>query len=89
MPDYHALYPAGTWVQVAPRDVLETLARTWLYRQDFRPEQLTHAGRVAQVQDISCYFAGDAVYRCNELPGMWHELCLRPTAAPGSSPTRD
>lgn len=79
MPDYHARYPAGTWVRIVPRHDLETFARAWFSRHDFQPEQLAYAGRLAQVRDVPCYYAGDALYHCNGIPGMWHEDCLQPS----------
>ena len=80
MPDYRALYSIGAWVRTVPRADLEAFARTWHSPHDFNPAQLTYADQVARVMQVPCYYAGDALYECQGLPGLWHEACLRPAA---------
>jgi hypothetical protein len=77
MPDYKEQYPVGAIVQVASRDELNEFLRTWRYHHKLRPEQLEFAGRTSRVEDLSFYHGGDVLYRLADIPGIWHERCLR------------
>lgn len=77
MPDYRPQYPIGTWVRIASRAELEAFTRSWFSRDAFQAEQLACADRVVRVTHVPCYYAGDALYECSGVPGMWHEQCLR------------
>ena len=30
--------------------------------------------------EVSFYFGGDELYRLKDIPGIWHEVCLRPVS---------
>jgi hypothetical protein len=64
-------------VQVASHDELNEFLRTWRYHHKLRPEQLEFAGRISRVEDVSFYHGGDVLYALADIPGIWHERCLR------------
>jgi hypothetical protein len=39
-------------------------------------EQLQYAGEKAIVIEISFYHSRDAIYRLENMPGLWNEACL-------------
>ena len=77
MPPYHASFPKGAQAQVASLDVLEKFRREWTRHDPILPEQLACADKIAVVKAIGYYHGGDVLYRLDELPGVWHECCLR------------
>lgn len=74
---YVADFPIGSRVRIAARDELEEFCRTWKYHHPLAPEQIPHGGRVAVVLDVSFYHGGDELYVLEDVPGIWHERCLR------------
>ena len=75
---YKEAYPAGTEVRIADRGFLEHFMRTWQYHHKLKPEQLEYADRVTTVDTVSFYHGGDRLYELADVPGIWHEECLRP-----------
>jgi hypothetical protein len=75
---YNALYPRGTKVRIVPLEDLEAFRAQWTSHNKLTPEQLKYAGRVATVEDLGYYFGGDTIYKLADIPGTWHEQCLRP-----------
>lgn len=76
MPEYEALYPAGTRIRVASRDSLERFRKDWKYHHPLEPLQLEWADREAVVSSVGYYHGGDVLYEIEGLPGIWHEPCL-------------
>ena len=74
---YEAEYPQGTIVAVADRATLERFIVDWPHHNKLKPEQLSFAGRRARVKSVSFYHGGDELYALEDLPGVWHEQCLR------------
>jgi hypothetical protein len=80
MPDYNAAFPHGTAVRVADLPDLEAFQDGWKLHNPLAQEQLSFAGYAATVSDASFYHGGDVLYELAEVPGIWHESCLRPSA---------
>jgi hypothetical protein len=80
---YTATFPEGSRVQIADRTFLENFLATWKYHHKLEPDQLGYADRNATVKGIGYYHGGDVLYKLSEIPGTWHEACLRPL--PGQS----
>ena len=74
---YKEAFPAGVEVRVAERAFLEDFVATWKYHHKMQPEQLAFADRVTKVEAVSFYHGGDALYKLEGIPGLWHEQCLR------------
>lgn len=74
---YNAEFPAGSRVRIADRAVLETFREEWRLHNPLQPEQLEFGGQLATVADVGYYHGGDELYRLKDVPGIWHEKCLR------------
>lgn len=74
---YEESFPAGTWVRIAERDELDAFLGTWQLHTPLKTEQLAFAGNIAEVEKVGFYHGGDALYVLKEIPGVWHERCLR------------
>ena len=64
-------------MQVADLAFLEEFLRTWKYHHELTPEQLVFAGRVTKVKNSGMYHGGDVLYELEDVPGIWHEVCIR------------
>jgi hypothetical protein len=73
---YKAEFPKGSVVKVASRSILENFLKTWRLHNKLQPEQLEHAGIVAEVESVGFYHGGDELYTLKRIPGIWHEQCL-------------
>ena len=76
---YKPEYPAGTQVQIVAREALEAFAREWKWHHPLEPHQLSFAGQIARVNDVTFYHGGDELYQLEGVPGLWHEENLRPS----------
>ncbi|MES2219843.1 MAG: hypothetical protein V4587_02620 [Acidobacteriota bacterium] len=74
---YEATFPVGSKVRIADKNFLENFQSTWKYHHSLQPEQLAHADAVGKVKEVSFYHGGDQLYILENLPGIWHEQCLR------------
>jgi len=74
---YRERYPKGTSVKVASRQELEQFRETWCYHHKLEAEQLLYAGRTTRVTSAGFYHGGDVLYQLENIPGIWHECCLR------------
>jgi hypothetical protein len=83
MGPYKEDFPAGSRVRIADRPFLENFLATWKYHHKLQPDQLAYADREAIVNGVAFYHGGDPLYTLRDIPGMWHEQCLRPI--PGQS----
>jgi hypothetical protein len=79
VPGQTALFPVGTEVRVAPQSTLEQFKRpAWRFHHPVLDEQLSYAGSLARVSKIGFYHGGDVLYTLENIPGIWHEVCLAP-----------
>lgn len=78
---YKESFPVGTWVRIAEREVLDAFLKAWKSHNPLKSEQLTFAGKVAEVENVGFYHGGDALYMLKGIPGIWHEQCLCPEDA--------
>lgn len=81
MPGYNEDYPIGSIVRVANAQALSDFMATWHYHHPLTQEQLAYADQLARVVDVGFYHRGDALYWLSDVPGVWHEVCLRPGAS--------
>ena len=77
MKPYEPAFQVGERVRIASRRVLQAFARNWKYHHPLVPEQLTYAGQTATVERVGIYHGGDAIYQLKDVPGVWHEACLK------------
>jgi hypothetical protein len=78
---YKADFPVGTRVQIAERRALEEFRRDWHFHDPLEEEQLAFAGRTSTVAQVGYYHGGDELYEFDDIPGIWHECCLRPLSS--------
>jgi hypothetical protein len=78
MPPYKEKFLVGTKVSVLGRPLLDEFKRTWKYHHPLETRQLEYAGFIAKVKTVGFYHGGDALYTLENIPGIWHEECLRP-----------
>jgi hypothetical protein len=76
MPPYAELFPVGTRVRIVDQASLEEFRRAWHYHHPLANDQMTMAGRVAEVEAVGFYHGGDPLYRLHGIRGQWHECCL-------------
>jgi hypothetical protein len=74
---YKEDFPVGTTVRVVERTQLENFRQTWKLHNPLQPEQLAFAGITARVAKVFFYHGGDELYSLQDVPGIWHETCLR------------
>jgi hypothetical protein len=73
---YKEAFPIGTKVRLADRIFLGRFIVEWKYHHPLQPEQLAHAGAIAEVEEVGFYHGGDVLYNLKNIPGIWHEQCL-------------
>lgn len=78
---YEPEFPVGTRVRILELEALERFQRKWKHHHPLRDEQLSFAGRAAQVASVAFYHGGDELYELKGVPGIWHEACLMPGGA--------
>ena len=74
---YKEEFPAGSSVQILDTMELEEFARSWKYHHPLQRAQMEFAGKTGQIEGVAFYHGGDALYTIRDLPGFWHEQCLR------------
>jgi hypothetical protein len=74
---YSKDFPVGTSVRIADRDTLEVFRLEWRFHHPLKAVQLAFAGRTASVKNVSFYHGGGEIYELEDVPGIWHEQCLR------------
>ena len=87
MPAYKEAFPIGSLVRIADMGQLEEFHRTWKHHHRLEPDQLGHAGQVAEVERIGFYHGGDVLYGLRGVPGTWHERCLGPVTERSQCPS--
>ena len=78
---YKAEFPPGSRVRIASRDVLERFAAEWKLHNPIQSEQLEFSGTIAIVADVGYYHGGDELYKLQDIPGIWHKVCLEALSA--------
>jgi hypothetical protein len=78
MPPYKEQFRAGSEVEIADKVFLEGFMNSWKFHHPLEPSQVAYAGCVATVHGVAFYHGGDPLYQLREIPGIWHEECLRP-----------
>jgi hypothetical protein len=74
---YNEEFPKGSTVKIADRAFLAAFLEEWQRHNRLEPDQLEYAGRLAEVDSVGFYYGGDELYRLKNIPGIWHEQCLR------------
>jgi hypothetical protein len=74
---YTAEFQEGSIVRIADLPLLENFLSTWKLHNPLEPDQLRYADRIAVVESVAFYHGGDELYRLVDIPGIWHEQCLR------------
>jgi len=74
---YSPDFAVGSSVRIAEEDDLMQFLREWKYHHPLQPNQLKYAGHAAKVAQVSFYHGGDVLYELSDIPGIWHESCLR------------
>jgi hypothetical protein len=77
MPSYQALFEVGAPVRIQPLEALNAFRSSWKFHNPLTDEQLAFADQSATVAAIGYYHGGDVLYTLNDVPGIWHEQCLR------------
>ena len=77
MPAYHALFEVGSPIRIESLDVLRAFRGSWKFHHPLADEQLAFADRSAIVASVGYYHGGDVLYRLRDVPGIWHEGCLK------------
>lgn len=77
---YEPEFPVGTRVRIVGLEALEQSQQEWTWHHPLRDEQLSFAGRETQVTSVSFYHGGDELYELKDVPGIWHEACLKRAA---------
>ena len=83
MPAYHSAFNAGEHMTVADLDTLRAFQQSWEWHHPLSDEQLAFAGQNDRIKSVSYYHGGTTLYEFANIPGFWHESCLRdPTLSP-------
>ena len=77
MAQYDEDFKVGTRVRTADLSFLEDFQRTWKYHHPLTAEQIQHADRSSVVARVGFYNCGDVLYELQDVPGIWHESCLK------------
>lgn len=73
---YNAEFPKGSWVRVAERAKLDRFANKWYYHHPLEKKQFEFAGTAARVAEVRYYNRATEIYELENVPGVWHEVCL-------------
>jgi len=74
---YTADFPEDTKVRIVGRELLQRFREEWHFHHPLREKQLEYGGREAVVVQVSFYHGGSELYELKNVPGTWHECCLR------------
>jgi len=69
---YQEDFPAGTKVRIKSSAFLEEFGKQWELHHPVTPEHLRFGGSAAVVAAVGFYQGGEAVYRLEGIPGIWH-----------------
>lgn len=74
---YESQHQPGDYVRIADADELRDFRDKWRLHNPLTEAQLGFAGDLAVVAEVGFFHGGDALYRLEGVPGVWHEVCLR------------
>jgi hypothetical protein len=77
MTAYHSQFEVGAAVRVRPLGDLNAFRRSWKFHHPLTDEQLDFASDRAIVARVMFYHGGDVLYILSNVPGIWHEQCLK------------
>jgi hypothetical protein len=75
---YNEEYSVGTIVRIISQAELRKCAASWKKHHPLDQNQLEFGGHTAKVKEVSFYHGGDELYVLENIPGIWHECCLKP-----------
>ena len=84
MPAYHSAFDAGEYVTIADLDTLRAFQQSWEWHHPLSDDQLAYAGRSDWIKRVSYYHGGTPLHEFAEIPGYWHESCLRDPSLTGN-----
>ena len=84
---YNSAFSTGAPVRIGDRATLEKFMRSWRPHNPLSPEQLAFADKPARVAQVGYYHGGDVLYTLEDVPGVWHEVCLREATLDHQGPT--
>ncbi len=73
---YSETFQKDSKVKIANRFLLENFLKTWTLHNKLKPEQLSHADQIAEVESVGFYHGGDELYKLKGISGIWHKQCL-------------
>jgi hypothetical protein len=68
---------AGSSLRIQSLDALRAFRGSWKFHHPLADEQLAFADRSSIVASVGYYHGGDVLYRLRDVPGIWHEGCLK------------
>jgi len=77
MAPYQEKFPVGSDIRIAPLEELEKFKREWKFHDPLQAVQLAFSDKVCRAEKIGFYHGGDVLYWLLDVPGTWHEQCLR------------
>jgi hypothetical protein len=77
MTPYQAAFPVGTFVRIGDEAVLQDFRTSWKFHHPLTSEQLGFAQKPSRVVEVGFYHGGAPLYVLQDIPGIWHEQCLR------------
>ena len=77
MPPYKESFLKGSTVRIAAKEELEDFRDSWKYHHPLQESQMAFSNTFAVVRGVGFYHGGDALYSLENIPGLWHEVCLR------------
>ena len=89
MPGYHSAFDAGEHVTIADLETLRAFQQSWEWHHPLADEQLAFTGRNDAIKSVSYYHGGTTLYEFAEIPGVWHESCLRDPTLTGDYARRN
>jgi hypothetical protein len=83
MSGYYSAFDAGEYMTIADLDTLRAFQKSWEWHHPLSDDQLAYAGQSDWIKSVSYYHGGTTLYEFANIPGVWHESCLRdPTLVP-------
>src|SRR5712692_4487050 len=77
---YNPEYEKGAIVEIVDRPTLAKFMSDWTFHNKLESYQLNYAGQVTEVESVGFYHGGDELYKLKSIPGIWHEVNLKPTS---------
>jgi hypothetical protein len=78
---YSETFPNDSKVKITNRSMLENFLKMWTLHNKLKPEQLSHADQISEVESVGFYRGGDELYKLKGISGIWHKQCLEAVAS--------